>query len=152
MHKQGGKCMADTTNMQAEQAKTTETPGTQTPTPVEYTPLTLGREEQTALLRWLNENNLLRSKLVPLPANTVTIAVHNVQRLWGNEHWDYFQRVVGEYAYEGHTPRCGNNSNEMMFWWEKLQDANRWIAWAKAVRAKALERYPAVTITVGVEL
>jgi hypothetical protein len=37
LHKQGGKCMADTTNMQAEQAQTTEIPGTQTPTPEEKT-------------------------------------------------------------------------------------------------------------------
>jgi hypothetical protein len=37
LHKQGGKCMADTTNMQAEQAQTTEIPSTQTPTPEEKT-------------------------------------------------------------------------------------------------------------------
>jgi hypothetical protein len=120
--------------------------------PAVPTPLTLERTAQTALMRWLKENNLLQTKALPLPVDTATITIHNTQRLWGREHWDYFQRVVGEHTEHGQTPRCGNNANEIMFWWEKLQDCNGWIAWAKALRTKALERYPAITITIDVEL
>ena len=124
----------------------------QTPQPTEIKPLTLERTAQTALLRWLNENNLLRIKIAPLPADTTTFTVHNTQRLWGREHWDYFQKHIGEHAEQGQMPRCSNSMNEIAFWWEKLQDCNKWIAWAKAERAKALERYPAVIITIDIGL
>ncbi|SRR6266705_2884697 len=121
--------------------------------PTAHTPLTLQREQQTALLRWLNENNLLRVQALPLPANRVTLTAHNTQHTWGTECWAWLQDHVGVHAEHGTLPKCWENPNrnDIVFTWPEMRDCNDWIAWAKAMRTQVLARYPTIQCFVEIE-
>jgi hypothetical protein len=124
--------------------------------PVEApSPLSLDRPAQTALLRWLKENNLLREpKPMPLAAIKLTFTVHNTLHTWGLDAWNYFQDTVGVHMENSKLPRCyqNPNRNDIVFWWEDVKDCNEWIVWARAERAKGLNRYPNIQIFVEIEV
>jgi hypothetical protein len=139
---------------EAALASLTEQDKAQTPIQPERTPLTLKREEQTALLRWLEENNLLRVRALPLLVTRAVFHVYGVQLTTDTLGcWYYFQDTVGTVTEYGKQlePYKHPNMNELFFTWGKMQDANKWVAWAKAMRDTALKNFPMLTISIEIE-